>query len=188
MTTPWQEFKEKWGNCHDCEYGFRRRRIVLAKGTIPCDVLFCGEAPGKGEDSRGIPFCGESGARVLDPILEHAFDGYESVTRAFTNILACIPKDEEGNKVKTGNEISKKAIKACSARLDDFVTICRPKAIIWVGGLAAKHGPRPEGKDILQTEITHPAFILRADRTNQGMAMQNCVAKIRSILYDLTGE
>lgn len=188
MPTPWQLFKKKWQDCLLCEYGPRRNKIVLAKGKIPCDVLFIGEAPGKGEDSRGIPFDGEAGTRVLDPIIELAFDGYENVRIAFTNILACIPKDETGRKVGTGAEISKKAIKACSARLDDFVRACSPKAIVWVGGLAAKHGPRVEYEDLLQVEITHPAAILRANKADQGMAMQNCVAKIRSLLYDLTGE
>lgn len=36
-------------------------KIVLGAGRVPNDVLFCGEAPGRQEASRGIPFVGASG-------------------------------------------------------------------------------------------------------------------------------
>ena len=41
----WKRFKAHWENCDQCELCSVRKNIVLAKGKIPCDVLFVGEAP-----------------------------------------------------------------------------------------------------------------------------------------------
>ena len=42
----WSDFKKKWKDCDKCPLHEVRQNIVLARGKIPCDVLFCGEAPG----------------------------------------------------------------------------------------------------------------------------------------------
>ena len=54
--TPLQTHIQKWSYCQECELCNGRKRSVLIKGTVPCDVLFLGEAPGLSEGSLGIPF------------------------------------------------------------------------------------------------------------------------------------
>ena len=68
MTTPWQAFAERWKDCRSCRLCEQRDKIVLARGTIPCDILMVGEAPGLSENSRGLPFDGPAGHR-LDQIV-----------------------------------------------------------------------------------------------------------------------
>lgn len=40
------DYERKWSNCISCALHKCRNKIVLAKGKLPCDVLFVGEAPG----------------------------------------------------------------------------------------------------------------------------------------------
>lgn len=67
---------ERWKSCQRCALGRTRDKIVLAKGRLPCDVLFVGEAPGESEDVIGLPFVGPAG-RLLDEMIRDA--GYLGV-------------------------------------------------------------------------------------------------------------
>lgn len=68
--TPWQKFKERWkGGCGSELCGKPKNKIVLARGQVPCDVLFIGEAPGASENIVGKPFVGPAG-KLLDEIIE----------------------------------------------------------------------------------------------------------------------
>ena len=173
----WKKHKEKWSNCQDCDLCECRTRTVLGRGKIPCDILMIGEAPGMSEDTLGTPFIGPAG-HLLDRIIDKSVPSW--LRLAFTTLVACIPKDEEGNKVK---EPPKKSIVACGDRLKDFIYLCKPKAIVLVGKLPAKHVPArlSFGKDLpwideddcLEfTEIPHPAYILRADIYQRTMALK----------------
>ncbi len=61
----------KWHDCTACSLHEHRGRMVFARGKIPCDVLFIGEAPGESEDVLGAPFKGPAG-KLLDQIVERA--------------------------------------------------------------------------------------------------------------------
>ncbi|MEK0326406.1 MAG: uracil-DNA glycosylase family protein, partial [Nitrosopumilus sp.] len=124
----WKEHRAKWIDCSLCSLCKRRRKVVLARGKVPCDVLFIGEAPGASEDSLGSPFVGPAG-HLLDQMIEDALDmtspdqadlpAIDSGPRiAFTNLIACIPKDEDGNKISSGDDIPLESIEACSERLN----------------------------------------------------------------------
>lgn len=56
---------QTWSECSACFLSERRQNVVLARGDIPCDVLFVGEAPGPSEDIIGAPFCLQESQRVL---------------------------------------------------------------------------------------------------------------------------
>lgn len=45
--------------------------LVMGDGNVDADIVFIGEAPGKAEDERGLPFVGASG-RFLNEMLEAA--------------------------------------------------------------------------------------------------------------------
>ena len=165
--SPWQIFKDKYENCDKCELHRVRRRIVLAKGTIPADVLICGEAPGPSENKIGVPFVGPAG-NLLHRIIERAeLNTGKDLTKCFTNIICCIPKSEENSKKFA--QPPAYAIKACSPRLLEFVKLCQPRLIVLVGQLSAKYTPLcsenlwelglPQIPN--RVEVLHPAAILR---------------------------
>jgi len=164
-TINWKRHKENWMDCDKCSLCERRSKVVLLKGKVPCDVLFVGEAPGVGEDTIGKPFVGPAGY-LLDQMIEAA-EPLE-IRLAFTNLVACIPKDEEGIKMKNP---PKDAIMKCSKRLQEVVKLCKPTHVICVGKLSSKWC-RQFIEGVTFEDIIHPASILRADITQQGLAIQ----------------
>ena len=54
--TLYERHKQRWADgCGDrcCDLA---KRIVFARGTVPCDVLFLGEGPGESENIIGRTF------------------------------------------------------------------------------------------------------------------------------------
>lgn len=173
--SPWKSFCEKWkGGCDSSICGDRGTRIVLARGKIPCDVLFVGEAPGESENALGLPFVGPAG-KLLDRIIGDAVPPQLRI--AFTNLVCCIPREEYGGKAM---EPDIEDIRSCRDRLREFVTLCKPRLIVRVGKLATKHV-----KDDGCVDIAHPAAILRANVANQGLMIQKCVVTLSNAVEDL---
>ena len=170
----WREHKEKWRDCQLCELAECRGRVVLARGSVPCEVLFVGEAPGPSEDVLGQPFMGPAG-KLLDSILKHT-----DLKWALTNLVACFPK-EIG---KSGwHEPSKESIEACAPRLREFVGMCKPRVIVCVGGLAEMWAPRVLWKRYKGEfrNMIHPAAILRMDISQRSLAMKRCIEIVESL-------
>lgn len=192
MTTlsPFQAHKAKWGKCTRCPLHQGRDRVVLCRGKLPCDILFVGEAPGQSENVLGQPFVGPAG-KLLDKMIEEGVicaslgAGIEGFPRiAFTNVIACIPYDEDGEKISEPPPI---AIKKCSPRLVEIIEIAKPRAIVCVGKVAEKHirtsiNGNWQGEVIT---ITHPAAILRADPANQGLMYQKNVVALSELFESL---
>lgn len=179
--TPYKKHKAKWSNCRECVLHETRKRVVLARGKFPAPILFIGEAPGVSEDIIGKPFVGPAG-KLLDRIIELGIDGqYDYV---MTNLVACIPKGDDGS--KTG-EPSKECIFSCLPRLEEFIKLCKPRAIISVGRLAGNFIPNNFGyaRADLFTEITHPAAILRMDVSQKGLAIKRCVVILEDVVENL---
>lgn len=172
--TPYQKHVAKWKDCTRCSLCEGRSRVVLAKGRIPCDVLFVGEAPGASEDSIGRPFVGPAG-HLLDEMIAEALKvlNFPSDYRlAFTNLVACIPLGDDGDKVK---DPPKEAIQACAPRLQEFIALAKPDLIVAVGKLSAKY-LIPQG--VAGEQIIHPAAILRADISQRGLLIQRTVVTL----------
>lgn len=175
-----KEHRIKWNNCQGCHLCKTRKHVVLARGSIPCDILLCGEAPGASEDVLGQPFTGPAGM-LLDKIVERATKGRQ-IKFAFTNLVACIPLGDDGK--KTG-EPSLESIEACSERLEEFYGLSSPKAIICVGKLAYEHMQGYNDGIMPFAMITHPAAILRAELSQQGLMCQNSVVTISDVISEL---
>ena len=79
--TRYSLFVEKWKDCRDCYLCETRNRIVFARGTIPADVLFLGEAPGESENVTGVPFDGPAG-NLLDAIIGRSVPKEVKIGRA----------------------------------------------------------------------------------------------------------
>ena len=128
--TPWVRHKDEWNDCERCVLFFTRRRTVLFRGTLPCDVLFVGEAPGRSEDVLGIPFVGPAG-QLLDRMIHNA--GLDDHRLGFTNLVACIPLDSSGDKTADPPEES---LEACSPRVDEIGRMSKAQVVVLVGKLS----------------------------------------------------
>lgn len=178
--SPWEAFRTKWHNCSECELCNVRKNIVLAKGKIPCDVLFIGEAPGQAEDVHGIPFIGPAGHKLDSYIAEAIANcGATELRLAFTNLVCCIPK-EGGQKV---GEPPKESIQACEPRLVEFIGLCKPRLIVCVGDLAEKYAAWGFAAGI--TSITHPAAIMRAEPVRKPLMEQKVIVTLECAFREL---
>lgn len=199
--TPYQKHRKRWNKCTKCELCEQRSKVVLTRGKIHptkgSDVVFIGEAPGASEDVIGQPFVGPAG-KLLDHVIMKALllDEYKNRPRevryCLTNLVACFPKEakESGN-----NEPSKECIEACAPRLKEFVRLCKPKLIVYVGKLSAKYGPAIVGIPSAfarfslllggTVEIVHPAAILRMDKAQQSLAVHRCILTIADGVDDI---
>lgn len=135
--------------------------------------------------------------KLMDHMIERAMIDLDPVTPikwAITNLVSCIPKEEGGNN-KT-DEPPEDSIHACSEKLYEFIRIAKPKAIIFVGKLAANHvspieielreNQPPISEDSLYTSIDHPAFLLRMDISGRDLFIQRNITKIKDVFEELT--
>lgn len=134
--TKWELHVSEWKNCTRCVYSKTRKNVVLARGHIPCDVLFVGEGPGPSEDELGKPFIGKAG-KLLDRIVHKVF-GPERDRKykvSFDNIIGCIPlvMDEDGGHHHEKEEPDHDCVVLCAPRLEEFIHIAQPKLVIAVG-------------------------------------------------------
>jgi uracil-DNA glycosylase len=102
------------------------KRAVFARGNPEGPLMIIGEAPGADEDAQGQPFVGRAG-KLLDRMLGAA--GLEG--RVFiTNTVYWRPP---GNRTPSLGEQA-----ACAPFLERAIALVKPKALLLVGGAAAK--------------------------------------------------
>lgn len=178
------EHYDRWKDCQLCPLGKQRSQIVLCRGDLPCDVLYCGEAPGVSEDVTGIPFHGKAGI-LLDAIDKCAFKEFSKLTRAFVNLVACFPREAKEAKINEPDGID---IEACAERLREIVSLAQPRLVVYVGTLSEKwfmrSVPNYEGQTV---QVDHPAFILRLPSMSRDLGAQKVVVRITSALRKLNG-
>lgn len=161
-----QAHVDRWANCEGCHLWEGRRKVITWRGTVPCDVLFIGEAPGVSEDVIGFPFVGPAGG-IMDKIVKEALDGIHlcGVCRKGRSLRpypsrgvmdGCSPshREEPPAAVRTAftnmvccipwDETGRKtteppaeSVDACVPRLEEFVEIADPHLIVCVGDVAA---------------------------------------------------
>lgn len=176
----WTDHVAKWKDCTACPLSQQRFRICLGRGTVPCDVLFIGEAPGQSEDAVGQPFKGPAGD-LLDQIVERSV--YPPTTWAMTNLVCCFPAEA---KARGDNEPTSAEIAACEPRLIEFVNIARPRLIVCVGKLSSQWIDRSD--TVSCVDIDHPAYILRMPLAQKQMAVQRCIVRVRNAVEDVLAE
>lgn len=173
----WLDHVNKWKDCKRCPLHDQRDRIVLARGQLPCTVLFVGEAPGASEDALGAPFVGPAG-QLLDQIIERALPA--GTTYALTNLVACYPREA---KLAGVNEPEADEILACRERFDELINIARPRLIVCLGVLAENYVAHDGG--VKCVDVVHPAHIKRMPLTQRLMAAQKCAVVIRTALNNM---
>lgn len=176
----WSDHFHKWKGCTACSLCTKRKKVVLGRGSIPCDVILVGEAPGQAEEVFGKPFWGPAGNK-LQAIIDLAIDTAEINRRPnlfFTNTVACFPKGVTGK----AHEPPEEAVKACQPRLQEIVELSEAKAIVMVGKVAQKSCPKLIDYDFeYSSNIIHPSALLQADPAIGPEMTRRCVAILRDL-------
>jgi len=144
-------------NCRRCKLWEYRKRVVIGRGSIPAQILFMGEAPGKTENVSGIPFFGVSG-KLLDEMINDALKlaGIEKTPTYFiTNSVLCRPCDSIGgqNRIPKPEEIA-----MCSPLVNEIVRYIKPKIVVFVGDVAYRFYRK---EFPIHVKIFHPSFLIR---------------------------
>jgi DNA polymerase len=140
--------------------------LVFADGNPAAPVMLIGEAPGRDEDLRGLPFVGRSG-QLLDRML--AAIGLDRSTVYITNLLPWRPP---GNRKPTTAEMT-----ICLPFLERHIALQDPKVLVFLGGTAAGAllgvtdgimrlrgrwlNYDLDGRTVPALPMFHPAFLLR---------------------------
>src|SRR4051794_24088279 len=104
-----------------------RHTVVFGSGNADADLMFVGEAPGRNEDERGVPFVGQAG-KLLDELLDGIGLGRGDVF--VVNTLKCRPP---GNRDPLPQEISN-----CQDYLFRQLDLIQPRVVCTLGNFATK--------------------------------------------------
>jgi uracil-DNA glycosylase family 4 len=118
---------EEARTCRDCVLHETRTTVVFGAGNADADLVFIGEAPGKTEDERGLPFVGQAG-KLLDELLEGI--GLARADVFVMNTLKCRPP---GNRDPYPNELQ-----SCQRYLFRQIDLIQPTVIATLGNFATK--------------------------------------------------
>ena len=141
------------------------RSLVFSDGNPQANVMLIGEAPGRDEDARGLPFVGRSG-QLLDAML--AAIGLDRQGVYIGNVIYWRPP---GNRTPTPEERA-----LCEPFIRRQIALVRPKLIMTLGGsamatLLGRDGImrargqwmtyRDDGLQVPALPTLHPAALLR---------------------------
>jgi uracil-DNA glycosylase family 4 len=102
--------------------------LVFSDGNESADIMIIGEAPGKNEDEKGLPFCGRSGNLLNEFLSKIELNREKNIYIA--NVINWRP---ENNRVPTDDEIQ-----YCLPYLEKHISLKKPKIIITLGLTAIK--------------------------------------------------
>ncbi|MEQ9454500.1 MAG: uracil-DNA glycosylase [Phycisphaeraceae bacterium] len=122
-----QSLSAQVSTCTACGLAAGRTQTVFGEGNPDADIMFIGEGPGQNEDEQGRPFVGRAG-QLLDKQIVAM--GLERSEVYIANVVKCRPP---GNRNPQADEVE-----ACSGYLKKQIETIQPKAIVTLGGPAAK--------------------------------------------------
>lgn len=103
---------------------------VDGQGSVPCDIMLIGEAPGKTEDKKGMPFCGKSGSELTHLYLAKCAQ-IDRRNVYVTNLVKCRTNDKD----RDPNDAE---IRACGRLLIQELRVVQPRFIGAVGRIATQ--------------------------------------------------
>ena len=120
------QYYHKIKNCKKCNLSITRTNFVFGEGNPDADLLFIGEAPGREEDLKGVPFIGKAGQLLTLMLLSI---GVKREDVYIANVLKCRPPN---NRDPLPEEINQ-----CEPYLIDQIDLISPKLIVALGRFAA---------------------------------------------------
>jgi DNA polymerase len=169
---PIEALRKATDACRECPIGERATRSVMGEGPLHAVLMVVGERPGDKEDLAGRPFVGPAGMLFDRAIAEL---GWHREQIYVTNAVKHF-KFELRGKRRMHKTPAQREIEACHHWLESEMMLVRPKALIALGGTAARallHRPvavmrerghwqeDPSGRPVLVT--LHPSALLRGD-------------------------
>mgnify|MGYP001576089535 FL=1 len=148
--------------CRRCPLYRTRTHAVISDGSPEAPLVFVGEAPGRDEDLKGVPFVGAAGV-LLTKMIEAMGLRRESVY--ICNVLKDRPP---ANRTPLPEEVE-----ACLPFLEEQLSIIQPRVICTLGAVAARallgphvaitkiRGQVREYRGIPLIPTFHPAYLLR---------------------------
>lgn len=149
-----------------CPLKATAKNLCFYRGAAQAPIMIIGEAPGREEDIEGRPFVGRAG-QLLDRMLAAA--GWSEENVHITNVVYWRPP---GNRTPTPQETE-----ACRPFLERQIELVAPRALLLLGGSAAKQILRTDegilkirGKwrtlefgssKVAVLASLHPAYLLR---------------------------
>jgi len=121
------DIRAQMGDCKLCELHKKRTQIIFGEGPEDAELMFVGEAPGRDEDIKGVPFVGRAG-QLLTRIIKAMQYTREEVY--ITNVNKCRPPNNRDPKPE---EVS-----ACEPFLVQQIQVIKPKVIVALGRWAAQ--------------------------------------------------
>ncbi|MCZ2498629.1 UdgX family uracil-DNA binding protein [Xylophilus sp. Kf1] len=166
------QLKAATDRCRECPIGQFATQSVPGAGPLHAGLMVVGEQPGDEEDLRGQPFVGPAG-RLFDRALGEL--GWQRDRLYITNAVKHFKFEMRGRRRihKTPGQLE---MEACRHWLDDELRLVAPRAILALGGTAARSilgrpvavmkergqwTTGPQGQPVLVT--LHPSALLRAD-------------------------
>ena len=180
----WKAFEDSCRNCRACGLASTRTNVVISRGAKNAPLMLIGEAPGRDEDIKGLPFVGRSG-QLLQNLL--ASYGLKEKDYHICNIVKCRPPE---NRRPEPSEIA-----ACKKLLAQQFALVKPKVIVLLGSTAyeAFYGDKPVMRDVRGTFVErkgyyimttfHPAFALRNEKMK--IPIYEDMGKVRKKLEEL---
>jgi uracil-DNA glycosylase family 4 len=148
--------------CRKCGLCGTRTNTVFADGSTSARLVFIGEAPGRDEDLRGLPFVGRAG-QLLDKMIAAIDLRRDEVY--ICNVLKCRPPE---NRTPAPDEVEQ-----CLPYLEQQLALVRPALICALGlsaaqallktksSMASLRGRTFEYRGIPLIPTYHPAALLR---------------------------
>ncbi len=115
--------------CTRCELSKTRKNAVPGDGDIHAKLMLVGEAPGKQEDLRGLPFVGAAG-KTLDQLLQNT--GLSRSGVYITNVVKCRPPQ---NRDPTMDEITR----CTGLYLKRQIQAIQPRFLVMLGRHSARY-------------------------------------------------
>lgn len=116
------ELNERMEKSCRCSLKDTATQAVPGDGNADADIVFIGEAPGKNEDSQGVPFVGAAG-KFLNEML--ASIGLSREDIYITNVVKYRPPDNR--------DPSPKEVADCAEWLREQLALIDPKMIVTLG-------------------------------------------------------
>ncbi|MCW4052756.1 MAG: uracil-DNA glycosylase [Candidatus Bathyarchaeota archaeon] len=124
-----EEISAQVSVCSKCRLSQNRKSAVPGDGNIHTRLMLVGEAPGRQEDLRGLPFVGAAG-KTLDKLLQNA--GLSRREVFVTNIVKCRPP---GNRDPLKDEIA-----TCTGLyLKRQIQAIQPRVLVMLGRHSTNH-------------------------------------------------
>ena len=149
-------------DCRQCPLCETRTQTVFADGSPAARLMFVGEAPGRDEDLKGLPFVGRAG-QLLDKMIAAIDLKREEVY--ICNVLKCRPPE---NRTPIPSEVAQ-----CLPYLEQQIALVRPTLICALGlsavqallrtkgSMASMRGRTFEFRGVPLIPTYHPAALLR---------------------------